>query len=63
MLKESVDAHIIGVGDLQKFAGLSARAWDKPYGRQMTSGIDWEDHIGRRAKILEQFQNFNPDVE
>ena len=63
MLKESVDAHIIGVGDLKKFAGLSARAWDKPYGRSMSSGIDWEDHVGRRQKILEQFQNFNPDVE
>jgi hypothetical protein len=29
----------------------------------MSAGIDWEDHIGRRAKVLEQFQNFNPDVE
>ena len=29
----------------------------------MTANINWEDHVGRRQKILEQFQNFNPDVE
>tara|TARA_R110002049_G_scaffold80104_3_gene203849 strand:- start:825 stop:1394 length:570 start_codon:yes stop_codon:yes gene_type:complete len=64
MLKESVDAHIVGIKDLEKFAGLSSRAWDKPqWGRSMTHNINWEDHIGRRQKILEQFQNFNPDVE
>ena len=64
MLKESVDAHIVGVEDLKKFAGLSSRAWDKPqWGRSMTANINWEDHVGRRQKILEQFQNFNPDVE
>jgi nucleoside 2-deoxyribosyltransferase len=62
MLKESVDAHIVGVDDLEKFAGLSASFWDKPDGRMMHSGIDWEDHIGRRQKVLEQFQNFNPDL-
>ena len=63
MLKESVDAHIVGTKDLKAFSGLCARSWDKPQQRQMLSGVDWEDHIGRRAKILENFQNFNPDVE
>ena len=63
MLKESVDAHIVGTKDLKAFSGLCARSWDKPQQRQMLSGVDWEDHIGRRAKILENFQNFNLDVE
>jgi nucleoside deoxyribosyltransferase len=66
MLKESVDAHVVGVGDLAGFAGLVAAYWDKPQAvvsGLLRSGIDWEDHIGRRQKILEQFQNFNPDIE
>jgi len=62
MLKESVDAHIVGLEDLQSFCGISASVWNKPQGRQMHTDIDWEDHIGRRQKVLDNFQNFNPDV-
>jgi nucleoside 2-deoxyribosyltransferase len=65
MLKESVDAHVVGVGDLIKFAGLISSYWEKTgdLPPAVKDGIDWQDHIGRRQKILEQFQNFNPDVE
>tara|TARA_X000001388_G_C2217875_1_gene117992 strand:- start:414 stop:977 length:564 start_codon:yes stop_codon:yes gene_type:complete len=63
MLKESVDAHIVGLEDLQSFCGISASVWDRPQGRSMHTDIDWEDHIGRRQKVLDNFQNFNPDVE
>tara|TARA_R110001599_G_scaffold286600_3_gene489147 strand:+ start:115 stop:678 length:564 start_codon:yes stop_codon:yes gene_type:complete len=62
MLKESVDAHLVGISDLQKFAGLAARSWDKPESGAPLTGIDWDDHRGRRDLILDQFQNFNPDV-
>ena len=62
MLKESVDAHLVGISDLQKFAGLAARSWDKPKGGVKLEGFNWDDHQGRRSLILDQFQNFNPDV-
>jgi nucleoside 2-deoxyribosyltransferase len=63
MLKESVDAHVIGVNDLEKFCGISASQWNVPEPRGL-SGTDWDtDRDVRRGKILSQFQNFNPDVE
>ena len=65
MLKESVDAHVVGVNDLITFTGLLSAYWENTgdLAPAMKDGIDWQDHIGRRQKILEQFQNFNPDVE
>ena len=48
MLKESVDAHVVGQEELEKFSGLISGNWD--------------DTAPAREKILSQFQNFNPDV-
>ena len=48
MLKESVDAHVVGQEELEKFSGLISGNWDDP--------------APAREKILSQFQNFNPDV-
>ena len=48
MLKESVDAHVVGQEELEKFSGLISGNWDDP--------------VPAREKILSQFQNFNPDV-
>tara|TARA_R110001583_G_scaffold92879_1_gene235600 strand:+ start:328 stop:897 length:570 start_codon:yes stop_codon:yes gene_type:complete len=63
MLKESVDAHVVGTKELRKFAALVSRSWDMPEtGRAGLSGIDWKDHVGRRSLILKEFQDFNPDV-
>ena len=49
MLKESVDAHIVGQEELEKFSGL-------------ISG-NFNDPAPAREKMLSQFQNFNPDVK
>ena len=46
MLKESVDAHVVGQEELEKFSALISGDWGAP----------------AREKILAQFQNFNPDV-
>ena len=48
MLKESVDAHVVGQEELEKFSALISSNWDDP--------------VPAREKILSQFQNFNPDV-
>jgi|TARA_R110002020_G_scaffold48763_5_gene138989 nucleoside 2-deoxyribosyltransferase len=60
MLKESVDAHIVGERELKNFCGICAGNWDPPVGKENEEG--WGDNYGRRGKILSQFQNFNPDV-
>ena len=48
MLKESVDAHVVGQEELEKFSAFISSNWDDP--------------VPAREKILSQFQNFNPDV-
>ena len=60
MLKESVDAHIVGDSDLKSFCGICAGNWDAPVGKEKNP--EWSDNSSRRKKILGQFQNFNPDV-
>ena len=60
MIKESVDAHIVGQKDLKAFCGIIAGNWDAPAGKERDP--KWSDNYGRREKILSQFQNFNPDV-
>ena len=60
MLKESVDAHLVGDNDLKGFCGIVAGNWDAPSGKE--NDPKWKDNYGRREKILSQFQNFNPDV-
>lgn len=60
MIKESVDAHIIGQSGLKSFCGIIAGNWDAPVGKE--NDPKWKDNYGRREKILGQFQNFNPDV-
>ena len=60
MIKESVDAHIVGKNDLKSFCGVVAGNWDAPIGKE--NEPNWSDNYGRREKILNQFQNFNSDV-
>jgi hypothetical protein len=60
MLKESVDAHLVGEGDLKSFCGIAAGNWDAPVGKE--NDPNWKDNYERRERILRQFQNFNPDV-
>ena len=60
MIKESVDAHVVGEQDLKAFCGICAGNWDAPLGKENDS--DWENNYARREKILNQFQNFDPDV-
>jgi|TARA_R110001632_G_scaffold175655_1_gene295353 nucleoside 2-deoxyribosyltransferase len=54
VIRESVDAHLVGLADLEKFTAFAARSWDKPDGLQLT-GFDWDDHITRRKIILDYF--------
>ena len=60
MLKESVDAHIVGDTELKSFCGICAATWDAPSGKEKDA--EWLDNASRRKKVLGQFQNFNPDV-
>jgi nucleoside 2-deoxyribosyltransferase len=60
MIKESVDAHVVGEQDLKAFCGICAGNWDAPLGKENDS--DWENNYARREKILNQFQNFDPNV-
>ena len=60
MLKESVDAHVVGESDLRSFCGIAAANWDAPIGKENLP--EWQDNEARREKIFGQFQNFNPDV-
>ena len=60
MLKESVDAHIVGKYKLQSFCGICAANWDAPKGKEKSK--EWELNNFRRDKILSQFQDFDPNV-
>jgi hypothetical protein len=60
MLKESVDAHIVGKYKLQSFCGICAGNWDAPKGKEKSK--EWELNNFRRDKILSQFQDFDPNV-
>jgi nucleoside 2-deoxyribosyltransferase len=51
MLKESVDAHVVGELDLKKFCAALEESWEES-----------ATQPGGREKIFRQFQNFNPDV-
>ena len=60
MIKESVDAHIVGQQELKTFCGICAGNWDAPLGKE--NDPNWQNNYARREKILNQFQNFDPNV-
>jgi nucleoside 2-deoxyribosyltransferase len=60
MIKESVDAHIVGPQELKTFCGICAGNWDAPLGKE--NDPNWQNNYARREKILNQFQNFDPNV-